>query len=71
MKQCGDPVCHLLLADDTKQDFQNLDNPNKADFVIVGDIGDAWSYELLNTVFNQMIKGARLIVIDKNRFWQS
>ncbi|WP_031435423.1 TIGR01458 family HAD-type hydrolase [Methylomarinum vadi] len=67
-----DPVCHLLLSDDVKYDFRQFRQvDDKADFVIVGDIGDAWSYKLLNTVFNELVHGAELIAIHKNRFWQT
>ncbi|MGR9051279.1 MAG: TIGR01458 family HAD-type hydrolase [Gammaproteobacteria bacterium] len=67
-----DPVCFLALADDVKKDFAHLEQSDeKADFVIVGDIGDAWSYSLLNTIFNLLVRGAKLIAIHKNRFWQT
>jgi len=72
LQQFDDPVCHLLLSDDVKQDFQHLSqSDSQADFVIIGDIGDAWSYKLLNNVFNLLINGAQLIAIHKNRFWQT
>jgi HAD superfamily hydrolase (TIGR01458 family) len=72
LQQFDDPVCHLLLADDVKQDFSHFrQSDRKADFVIVGDIGEAWSYQLLNNVFNLLINGAELIAIHKNRFWQT
>ena len=72
LQQFSDPVCHLLLADDVKRDFEQFrQSDNEADFVIVGDIGDAWSYALLNQVFNLLLNGAQLIAIHKNRFWQT
>jgi HAD superfamily hydrolase (TIGR01458 family) len=72
LQQFDDPVCHLLLADDVKQDFSHFrQSDRKADFVIVGDIGETWSYQLLNNVFNLLINGAELIAIHKNRFWQT
>jgi HAD superfamily hydrolase (TIGR01458 family) len=72
LQQFDDPVCHLLLADDVKQDFRHLrQSDSQADFVIIGDIGEDWSYERLNQVFNLLISGAELIAIHKNRFWQT
>ncbi|MGZ8095949.1 MAG: TIGR01458 family HAD-type hydrolase [Methylosarcina sp.] len=72
LRQFDDPVCHLLLADDVKKDFRHFrQSDSQADFVIIGDIGDAWSYALLNKVFNLLMEGARLIAIHKNRFWQT
>lgn len=72
LKSQPDPVCRLLLADDVKQDFRELRQSDKeANYIVVGDIGDAWSYRLLNEVFNRLIGGAKLIAIHKNRFWQT
>lgn len=67
-----DAVCRLLLAADVKNDFKALrQSDTEANHIVVGDIGDAWSYRLLNEVFNRLTDGARLIAIHKNRFWQT
>ena len=72
LKNQGDPLCRLLLADDVKKDFAEFRLSDTApDFIIVGDIGDAWTYQILNEVFNSLMSGAKLIAIHKNRFWQT
>lgn len=72
LAQKQNPVCRLLLADDAKQDFMALpQSDTDAEYIIVGDIGDAWSYQLINEVFNSLMNGAQLIAIHKNRFWQT
>ncbi|HUL13747.1 MAG TPA: TIGR01458 family HAD-type hydrolase [Methylococcaceae bacterium] len=72
LKRQPDPICRLLLADDVKRDFREFrQSDTEADHIVVGDIGDAWSYRLLNEVFNCLIHGANLIAIHKNRFWQT
>jgi HAD superfamily hydrolase (TIGR01458 family) len=72
LKQQHDPVCRLLLADDVKKDFTGLrQSDTEADHIVVGDIGSAWSYDLMNEVFNCLSNGAKLIAIHKNRFWQT
>lgn len=72
LKQQPHATCRLLLADDVKQDFdampQAATNP---DYIVVGDIGNAWTYALLNDVFNALMQGAKLITIHKNKFWQT
>lgn len=66
------PVCKLLLAEDVKQDFSGFDqSETAANYIVVGDIGDRWSYALLNEVFQCLVNGAQLIAIHKNRFWQT
>lgn len=66
------PVCRLLLADDVKQDFKEFQlSDTQANYIVIGDIGDAWSYQLLNELFSCLMQGAKLIAIHKNRFWQT
>ncbi len=72
LQQYRQPVCHLLMNDDVKRDFETFRNSDRqADFVVIGDIGESWSYHMLNNVFRLLIEGAELIAIHKNRFWQT
>ncbi|BEV09453.1 MULTISPECIES: TIGR01458 family HAD-type hydrolase [unclassified Methylophilus] len=72
LKKQPNPVCKLLLADDVKKDFACFDqSETAANYVVIGDIGDRWSYQLLNEVFTCLVNGAQLIAIHKNRFWQT
>ena len=62
----------MLLADDAKKDFKNFYlSDTKANHIVVGDIGSAWSHTLLNEIFNSLMEGANLIARHKNRFWQT
>ncbi len=38
--------------------------------VVVGDLGDGWHVERLNRVFRHVLRGARLLAIQKNRYWK-
>ena len=72
LKHQKNPVCRFLLADDVKNDFRHfIQSDTAANYIVIGDIGDTWSYPLLNEVFNSLISGAKLIAIHKNRFWQT
>lgn len=72
LNQQHNPVCKLLLADDVLQDFSAFaQSDTQANFIVVGDIGNAWTYQLLNQVFDRLMDGAQLIAIHKNRFWQT
>jgi HAD superfamily hydrolase (TIGR01458 family) len=72
LKKQNDPVCRLLMAEDVKRDFNQFQQSDTAvEYIVIGDIGDAWSYQLLNEVFNCLMQGAKLIAIHKNRFWQT
>ncbi len=64
--------CHLLLLDDAKRDYQGLEcKAGIADYVVVGDMGKSITYDLLNEAFRHLHSGARLIALQKNRFWLS
>ncbi len=72
LEQQHNPVCRLLLAEDVKKDFHKFRQSNtEVDYIVIGDIGNAWSYNLLNEVFSSLMKGAKLIAIHRNRFWQT
>lgn len=72
LKQQATPVCRLLLAEDVKGDFTAFSQSDiDANYIVVGDIGSKWTYQLLNEVFACLNKGAKLIAIHKNRFWQT
>jgi HAD superfamily hydrolase (TIGR01458 family) len=38
-------------------------------FVVVGDAGDLFTYTLLNEAFRQLLGGAELIALEKDRYW--
>jgi HAD superfamily hydrolase (TIGR01458 family) len=60
----------LLVRDDVKEDFAELDDAgDDAQVVIVGDLGDAFDYGVLNRAFRRVIDGAELIALQRNRYW--
>src|SRR5450830_210402 len=72
LRKQSNPICRFLLADDVKKDFAEFRESNtEAEFIVVGDIGDAWSYPLLNELFNCLMDDAKLIAIHKNKFWET
>lgn len=61
-----------VVAENIKQDFSEFTwDEQRPDYVILGDIGDAWDLHLINRIFNVMHAGAELIALHKNRFWQT
>jgi phospholysine phosphohistidine inorganic pyrophosphate phosphatase len=62
----------LFVQDEVEVDFAGLEKvigESGADAVIVGDLGEAWSYAALNAAFRLVMEGADLIALQKNRFW--
>ncbi|MEZ4653068.1 MAG: TIGR01458 family HAD-type hydrolase [Candidatus Eisenbacteria bacterium] len=65
-----------LLDPSTLEDLADFDllAPDAeahADAVLVGDLGDQWSYEILNRAFRQLMDGAALVAINRNRYWKT
>jgi HAD superfamily hydrolase (TIGR01458 family) len=69
-KQRGRRRALLLVRDDVKEDLAELEDVEEgAEAVIVGDLGEAFDYAVLNRAFRQVIDGAELIALQKNRYW--
>jgi HAD superfamily hydrolase (TIGR01458 family) len=63
---------HLLVRDNVREDFSEfITDSSEAEAVVLGDLGDQWNYEILNTAFAHLMAGAELIALHRNRFWQS
>jgi len=72
LKEKGISHCRLLLREPVKADFPGMsDDDGQPEAVVVGDIGGAWSYALLNQTFRDLVAGAQLIALHKNRYWQA
>lgn len=61
-----------VVAEAIKTDFAEfMWDEVTPDYIILGDIGDAWDLALINRLFNAIHAGAELIALHKNRFWQT
>ncbi len=64
---------YLLVSEDAREDFAgvHLDDTHP-DYVVVGDLGPAWTFEQLNHAFRLIQEhGARLIGLGRTRYWQT
>jgi HAD superfamily hydrolase (TIGR01458 family) len=60
----------LVMNDEVKRDFEDLEETDGAvDAVIIGDLGSAFGYDVLNRAFRHVMDGAELIALQKNRYW--
>ena len=60
----------LVMNDEVKLDFADLgETVDGAEAVIVGDLGPAFGYDVLNQAFRCVMSGAELIALQKNRYW--
>jgi HAD superfamily hydrolase (TIGR01458 family) len=71
-KRAGRSRAMLLVRDDVKEDFAELDEADeRVEAVVVGDLGEAFAYDVLNRAFRQLMDGAELIALQKNRYWMT
>lgn len=58
------------VADETLEDFADFDLTSAhPESVVVGDLGDAWDFAKLNRAFLQLMDGAELIALQRDRYW--
>lgn len=71
LKNQGTPSIHPVVRDSVLQEFADFPvEETHPDYVVIGDIGAAWSYPLINKIFAQLHAGAGLIAMHKNKFFQ-
>jgi HAD superfamily hydrolase (TIGR01458 family) len=69
-RERGHEQVALIMNEEVKHDFAELHETNdQADAVIIGDLGPAFGYDVLNRAFRQVMDGAELIALQKNRYW--
>jgi HAD superfamily hydrolase (TIGR01458 family) len=60
----------LIMDETVKEDFAGLEEAEGGvEAVIMGDLGAAFGFEILNRAFRLVMDGAELIALQKNRFW--
>ena len=59
----------VYCVDNVKQEFEKYIDDTNSQAVIVGDMADSWSIEILNEIFLKVHNGADLIAMHMNRYW--
>ena len=71
-REAGHSRVHLLVADDLREDLADLEEGGEeVDAVVMGDLGEGFTYEVLNSAFREVRGGAELIALQKNRYWET
>ena len=70
LQKMGLNRCRLILAEAAQADYPpSIDE--KPEAIVIGDIGNEWDYDLLNSLMNQILEGAELIALHKGRYFQT
>ena len=68
----GSGTCYALVDDSLMDDLAGVAlTEDRPDFVLVGDLGEEFTYERLNPAFRYLMEGAELLALQKNRYWQT
>ena len=66
----GHTTVALVMNENVKEDFEGLEETEDGpDAVIMGDLGERFGFDILNRAFREVMDGAELIALQKNRFW--
>lgn len=60
----------VYCVDEVKNLFTEFDS-EKPEAVLVGDLGNCWSFDILNEIFLHVKNGAKFIALQKNKFWKN
>ncbi|HEX3561334.1 MAG TPA: TIGR01458 family HAD-type hydrolase [Solirubrobacterales bacterium] len=70
--EAGYESVSLVVLDELREDLEGLEERgDSVDAVIVGDLGEGWDYDVLNRAFRQLMDGAALIALQRNRYWET
>ncbi|MBC8256415.1 MAG: TIGR01458 family HAD-type hydrolase [Candidatus Marinimicrobia bacterium] len=63
----------LVVPDkDMEEDFSDFElHAENPQAIVLGDMGNQFSFDLLNTLFNKILNGAEIVAMHKNKFWHS
>ena len=60
----------VLLPPACREDFPGLDlDAPRPEFVVAGDLGRGWTFDVLQRAFRALLDGAGLVAIQRNRWW--
>ena len=72
LRDRGIRCAQLLLARETWVDLPGIEPADEApEAVVVGDLGEGWTFSLLNQAFRHLMAGAELLAIQRNRYWHT
>jgi HAD superfamily hydrolase (TIGR01458 family) len=59
----------VYCIEPVKKSFSEYIDEENPQAVIIGDIGEGWSYKIMNEIFLKVYNGADIIALHKNKFW--
>jgi phospholysine phosphohistidine inorganic pyrophosphate phosphatase len=64
--------CHLMVRPEVMEDLTGIEHVEESpDAVVVGDIGEGFSYARMNRAFRLLLDGAPLVTLARNRYYRA
>lgn len=70
LREHGISSVRLVVADAIRGEFAGLRESRHPQAIVIGDVGDAWNFELMNDLFRTVMGGAAIVAMHKGRYWQ-
>jgi len=71
LKERGLRRLHALVPEAAYEDLAGFDLRHpEPEVVVVGDLDDRWDFAILNTAFGHLMRGAELVALSRDRYWQ-
>jgi HAD superfamily hydrolase (TIGR01458 family) len=68
----GDRSCFPLVDESLLEDLRDITfDKERPDYVLIGDLGEGFTYDRLNAAFRRLTDGAQLLALQKNRYWRT
>ena len=63
--------CHLMVAPAVLEDFGGIEHTEESpQAVVVGDVGEGFSFARMNRVFRLLLDGAEFVTLARNRYYR-
>ena len=72
LRKLDSPKVRLILQNSAKSEFKEfkIDNINP-EIIVIGDLDKSWDFEIINSIFNQVMNGAKILALHKGKFFKT
>tara|TARA_R100000027_G_scaffold67314_2_gene65532 strand:+ start:9747 stop:10517 length:771 start_codon:yes stop_codon:yes gene_type:complete len=67
----GFSTANLMIREEAKVDLAGIEESETPDVVIMGDLGEGFTYEVMNRAFRQLANGAAFYALARNRSFEA
>lgn len=62
----------FFVVDESRVEFDGVrEDTHQPDYVVLGDLGDTWTYARFNQALRYVLNGAQLIALGMSRYWHA